>query len=126
MSQNDAHQFSDRYMLRMPDGLRERIKMAAEVNARSMNAEIIDCLLERFPASAFSQLPPGQQRMIENGANPLRVIREHLGWSRNDLARQANLNPTVINDIENGRRVGSVATLKAVADVLGISIDDLV
>jgi hypothetical protein len=31
----------DKYVLRMPEGLRDRIKMFAERNNRSMNAEII-------------------------------------------------------------------------------------
>ena len=41
MSGNDQHQFKDRYMLRLPDGMRDRIKAAAEANNRSMNAEIV-------------------------------------------------------------------------------------
>ncbi len=31
---------SDKFMLRFPDGMRERIKLAADANGRSMNAEI--------------------------------------------------------------------------------------
>lgn len=31
----------DKYVLRMPDGMRDRIKLAADQNGRSMNAEII-------------------------------------------------------------------------------------
>lgn len=34
----------DKYVLRLPDGMRERIKAAAEKNNRSMNAEIISRL----------------------------------------------------------------------------------
>lgn len=41
MSDSDQHQFKDRYMLRLPDGMRDRIKAAAEENNRSMNAEIV-------------------------------------------------------------------------------------
>lgn len=36
-----THQDSDKYMLRLPDGMREEIKAAATANRRSMNAEII-------------------------------------------------------------------------------------
>lgn len=39
----------DQYMLRMPDGMRDRIKAAAEKNKRSMNAEIIATLEEHYP-----------------------------------------------------------------------------
>lgn len=50
MSENDQHQFKDRYMLRLPDGMRDRIKSAAASNNRSMNAEIIATLEEKYPA----------------------------------------------------------------------------
>ena len=40
---------SDKFMLRLPDGMRERIKAAAEQNGRSMNAEIVQALDEVIP-----------------------------------------------------------------------------
>ncbi|WEZ83536.1 Arc family DNA-binding protein [Rhizobium sp. 32-5/1] len=39
---------SDQYLLRLPAGLRGKLKEAADANARSLNAEIVD-RLERFP-----------------------------------------------------------------------------
>lgn len=39
----------DQFVLRLPDGMRDRIKVAAEANSRSMNAEIIAALEEKFP-----------------------------------------------------------------------------
>lgn len=41
---------SDKFVLRLPDGMRDRIKLAAEVSGRSMNQEIIQALEEKFPA----------------------------------------------------------------------------
>jgi hypothetical protein len=38
----------DQFVLRLPDGMRERIKDAAEGNGRSMNAEIVDRLEVSF------------------------------------------------------------------------------
>lgn len=40
---------SDQFPLRLPDGLRGRIKDAADKNNRSMNAEIVSTLEEKFP-----------------------------------------------------------------------------
>jgi hypothetical protein len=37
---------SDQFMLRMPDGMRDRIAAAARDNGRSMNAEIVSRLEE--------------------------------------------------------------------------------
>ncbi|MBQ0707867.1 Arc family DNA-binding protein [Ochrobactrum sp. AP1BH01-1] len=39
----------DKYVLRLPDGMRDRIKLAAEKNNRSMNAEIVATLEEAYP-----------------------------------------------------------------------------
>ncbi|KQT53684.1 hypothetical protein ASG43_17765 [Aureimonas sp. Leaf454] len=35
---------AERFQVRMPDGMRDRLRVAAEKNNRSMNAEIIDRL----------------------------------------------------------------------------------
>ena len=40
---------SDKFMLRLPDGMRDRIKLAAEQNGRSMNAEIVAILEKEYP-----------------------------------------------------------------------------
>ena len=39
----------DQFMIRFPDGLRDRIKAAAAANNRSMNAEIVATLEEAYP-----------------------------------------------------------------------------
>ena len=40
---------SDKFMLRLPDGLRDRIKKKADVSGRSMNAEIVQVLEQAYP-----------------------------------------------------------------------------
>lgn len=40
---------ADQFPLRLPEGLRDRIKAAAEKNGRSMNVEIVTVLEEKFP-----------------------------------------------------------------------------
>lgn len=41
-------QSQDKFIVRLPDGMRERIKAAADLNRRSMNAEIVDRLEKSF------------------------------------------------------------------------------
>lgn len=43
----------DKFLLRMPDGLRDRVKAAADRNNRSMNAEIVATLEKTYPALRF-------------------------------------------------------------------------
>lgn len=49
MANDDSRAWKDQYMLRLPDGMRDRIKAAAAENNRSMNAEIVDALEATYP-----------------------------------------------------------------------------
>ncbi|MEM0978426.1 MAG: Arc family DNA-binding protein [Pseudomonadota bacterium] len=40
----------EKFIIRMPRGMRQRIKAAAVSNNRSMNAEIVSALEDQFPA----------------------------------------------------------------------------
>jgi hypothetical protein len=42
---------SDGFMLRLPDGLRDRVKSRADTNGRSMNSEIVHCIEASFEPS---------------------------------------------------------------------------
>jgi hypothetical protein len=46
---NQTGRSSDKFMLRLPDGLRDRIKKKADDNSRSMNGEIIQLLEREYP-----------------------------------------------------------------------------
>lgn len=48
--------FSDKFMLRLPDGMRDRIKFAADRNNRSMNAEIVRTLEKAYPPANYEAL----------------------------------------------------------------------
>lgn len=53
MAEDQNRTLTDKFMLRLPDGMRDRIKAAAEANSRSMNAEIVATLDEKYsPAEA--------------------------------------------------------------------------
>lgn len=45
----EKRQYTDKFMLRLPDGMRDRIKLSADINGRSMNAEIVSSLEEKYP-----------------------------------------------------------------------------
>lgn len=50
MAQESPSRAMDKVIVRLPDGMRDRIKAAAEANNRSMNAEIVATLEEKYPA----------------------------------------------------------------------------
>ncbi|NKK71416.1 Arc family DNA-binding protein [Rhizobium leguminosarum bv. viciae] len=48
MADKKTIQPQDKYVLRLPDGLRARIKAAADASGRSMNSEIVRLLEDAF------------------------------------------------------------------------------
>lgn len=50
MVQDSPSRRMDQFIVRLPDGMRDRIKAAAEDNNRSMNAEIVATLENAYPA----------------------------------------------------------------------------
>src|SRR4051794_29173075 len=61
---------TDKFMLRLPDGMRERIRREAKANGRSMNQEIVHALEGYFPAG------PTPELLARN-------IRLFLDWAQN-------------------------------------------
>lgn len=60
----DTHRHSDKFMLRLPDGLRDAVKQRATQNRRSMTAEIVSAIqnhLDSNFAPAVSPLPQLQK-----------------------------------------------------------------
>lgn len=51
MSEKDKYpsELAERFQIRLPEGMRDRIRAAAVENGRSMNAEIIDTLEQAYP-----------------------------------------------------------------------------
>ena len=60
------------------------------------------------------------------GENPVRVWREHRGLSLAALADQAGVGKGFLSQIENGRRTGTIETLKKLARALELDLEDLV
>ncbi len=72
---------------------------------------------ELIPASYLDRLLDGE--------SPLRVYRDLRGLTQSALAQKADVNRVTVAEIETGRKHGSVATLRALADALGVTLDDL-
>jgi transcriptional regulator with XRE-family HTH domain len=55
----------------------------------------------------------------------VRQLRLEKGWNQNELAFHADLAPSVISQIETGKREPSATTLRKLSDALGVDIPDL-
>ena len=57
--------------------------------------------------------------------NPARVWREHRGMTATELAAAADISNSQLSAIENGESSGSVAALRRMANILQVTVDDL-
>ncbi len=73
---------------------------------------------ESFPTEVVDRLLAGQ--------NPIRVYRDHRGMTQGALAAAAGIHPVYLSQIETGKRTGSAKTLVAIAEALGVTVDDLI
>ncbi|MEQ9047738.1 MAG: helix-turn-helix transcriptional regulator [Sneathiellaceae bacterium] len=55
----------------------------------------------------------------------VRVWREHRGITQDELARRVGLSKSFLSEIENGKKTGSIKTLRAIAEALGIDLTRL-
>lgn len=86
--------------------------------ALAVEARIVTGDEELIPGNVVDRLLDGEQ--------PLRVWREFRNLTQADLARSSGVNRVQIVDIEAGRNSGSVHTLRKLATVLDVSVDDLI
>ena len=71
-------------------------------------------------------LPSKVTYAILDGANPIRVWREHRGLTQHRLADAAGISIPYLSQIESGKRKGSADVLAAIAKALCLSLDDIV
>ena len=76
-------------------------------------------------ARADELLPPAYANRLLNGESSLRVYRDLRGLTQAELSRNAGIHRVTVAEIESGRKQGSISSLKALADALSVSLDDL-
>jgi DNA-binding XRE family transcriptional regulator len=100
----------------------DRLRAAAEDLA---DLQAYDRAKTALAAGEDELIPVDYANRLLNGENPLRVYRGMRGLTQAALAEKAGVNRVTVAEIETGRKQGSVATLRALADALGVTLDDL-
>ena len=80
---------------------------------------------DRAIAAGEESIPSEYVDRMIDGESPVRVFRDLRGLSQTALAAASGVNRVQIADIEAGRKTGSVATLRKLADALAVTLDDL-
>ncbi len=86
----------DKFIVRLPDGLRERIRLAAEANHRSKNAELVAVLEEKYLAPFPVKTEDPAARVLIWLANRIRRRNPKFGSPRDE---QAALHEHIAGDI---------------------------
>jgi DNA-binding XRE family transcriptional regulator len=64
-------------------------------------------------------------KALAEGENRIRVFRKYRGLTISALAEKAGLTQPYISEIETGKKAGSFDAMKAIAEALDLSLDDL-
>jgi DNA-binding XRE family transcriptional regulator len=62
---------------------------------------------------------------IKAGKNRIRVFRQYRGMTQKALAEAVHIARPYLTEIETGKKKGAVTTLKAIAKVLGLELQDI-
>jgi len=100
----------------------ERLIEAAEDLA---DVRAYDEVMRRLASGEEELVPAELVNRILDGENTLRVWREYRGLTVKQLAERAGVSAPFVSQIETGQREGSVDTMRKLAEVLNISLDDL-
>ncbi|MFN2270124.1 MAG: helix-turn-helix domain-containing protein [Anaerolineae bacterium] len=73
------------------------------------------------------ELVPGEVAYaILDGENPIKVWREYRGLTQRQLAEAVGISTPYLSQLETGKRKGATEVLSAIAETLGLSLDDIV
>ncbi|MEA2989107.1 MAG: hypothetical protein QOG83_1818 [Alphaproteobacteria bacterium] len=98
------------------------VAKASEADEDAGTARLVARARKEVAAGA-PLLPKDVVERLANGENPVRVLR---GWreiTQMHLSFKTNLSQGHISDIESGRRTGTPAALRLIADVLKVPLD---
>ena len=72
---------------------------------------------------ADENLPPEiLDALTARTQSPIKILRKHRGLTQTDLAEQAGISRPYLAEIETGKKDGSIRAMKALAEVLGVSV----
>jgi hypothetical protein len=77
-------------------------------------------------AAGLPLIPKAIVNRIIAGENALRVLRQWRGKTQLDISSKTNIGQGYISDLESGRRKGTTAALKKIADALKVPLDLIV
>jgi len=101
------------------------VAKAAEADEDFGSARLVARARKEITAGA-PLIPKKFVDRIANGENALRVLREWRDMTQLYLSFKTGIGQGYISDLESGRRKGTTASLKKIADAMNVPLDLLV
>ena len=101
------------------------VAKAAEADEDFGSARLVARARKEITAGA-PLIPKKFVDRIANGENALRVLREWRDMTQLHLSFKTGIGQGYISDLESGRRKGTTASLKKIADAMNVPLDLLV
>ena len=101
------------------------VAKAAEADEDAGTARLVARARKEVLAGA-PLLPKDVVDRLAKSEKPVRVLREWRDMTQMDLSSKVGISQSHISDIESGRRTGTPATLRRIADALKVPLDLLV
>lgn len=101
------------------------VAKAAEADEDKGTARLVRRARDAVAAGA-PLLPKDVVDRLAKGDNPVRVLREWRDKPQEYISSKTGLSQGYISDVETGRRNGTAAALRLIADVLKVPLDLLV
>jgi len=101
------------------------VAKAAEADEDAGTARLVARARKEIGAGA-PLLPKKVVDRLASGENPVRVLRAWRDVTQMHLSSKTNISQGHISDIESGRRTGTPAALRRIADALKVPLDLLI
>jgi DNA-binding XRE family transcriptional regulator len=100
------------------------------MRARAGDEQAEDAMTARIVAEARARgdvaIPVEVWQKIEAAPSPIGPLREWRGLTQEALAERAGISQAYLSLLESGKKGGHIATLRAIAEALGVSLDDVI
>lgn len=107
----------------------EKLIVLTEAEYRTLTEDAGDIALARAARAADHGAPTldatTMKSVLAGDMHPLTAFRKAAGLSQAALAERAGVRHATVNEIEAGKTDPRISTMKAIANVLGIEIDDI-
>lgn len=98
---------------------------AASIIAEDESAEDAELITLANEVKDEPTFPMEIVKRLSNGENPVKVYREHRGFTQPGLARLVGVSTNYVSMIETGKKTASRKLQAKLAGILGVDYDDL-